>query len=607
MCARNPLDCLRSIRLAFIQCARYDAVPDAALQSHVLDPSLADWLLNLETGSRSQGQNLTQLCMATGLLMYLSNRRIQSMSVARLRAALLQQVEDACGATVSPHIACCYGVIASVLLQTSGAHQAALPLQRCLMAALTGYIYEQVSRSRPESPPLAPYSNSILAAFTSCVLEAQQAKDLCQIMGPLLHMLRSWCVPSQGRLEAALSTEARAVLQRHVASLATQLLQRLQQICSQRSTGRSIEQPTQVQPAAAKSPTAASELLQQGDSCDVDGHACKQPSCSEAAADVALLLAMAYHETSRANVPNLPRCVSQTLRLLKEDPGSTLLLARRIPSPAHLQHIQHKMCKETLFDERRHAAGMSVTDEACLGFAEHLQHNLRDHLLPALQSPGHWEDSAKFILTLLQACMPHKHGQNSFCVSDREEGVLFWWCELIQEILQILAVLTVSCAGSRKASLELSAAILSSCPDACPMKQQLCFELTGLLVISSIDVSVWPDLSKFMQAVALFCECPAAIRDVCQMCTVVSSKAETVSAACGTAIALVWVGVCSDPGVLPDVLQMADVLLTNVHNKTMMRTCLAEIRSALNKCHDCRKKPQCVRWFHRHVLLLAKL
>ena len=176
---RDQLDCLRSIRLALIQCARYDTVPDAVLQSHDLEPGLARCLAKVEHGSDSHGPNLTQLCMATGLILYLSNRRIQSLPLTRLHSALLQQVREACLAAAPSHEACCYGVIAGLLMQASGSHQAALPLQRCLTAALTASIYGQVSCLTPAPPPIVMYSNSIVGCS-----------------GLLFHLLLKFCSSS---------------------------------------------------------------------------------------------------------------------------------------------------------------------------------------------------------------------------------------------------------------------------------------------------------------------------------------------------------------------------------------------------------------------------
>lgn len=606
---RDQLDCLRSIRLALIQCARYDTVPDAVLQSHDLEPGLARCLAKVEHGSDSHGPNLTQLCMATGLILYLSNRRIQSVPLTRLHSALLQQVREACLAAAPSHEACCYGVIAGLLMQASGSHQAALPLQRCLTAALTASIYGQVSCLTPAPPPIAMYSNSIVASFTACVVEAQHEEDLCHLMEPLLHLLKSWCLPEQRSSEPDLPPEARARLQRLIVPLASQILQQLQQTCSSGSQDRMQSQQIQLQHVELKSPKQANRMQSHGNGITADVHACTQPACTNSgAADAALLLAMAYHEPSRAHAPALPQCIAQVLRSLTEGPHSTLLLARRIPSPAQLQVLQHSsglLNKRIFFSSSNHVVDECIIEEDCLVFVEHLQHTLRKHLLPALQAPGHWKDATKFMMTLLQSCMPQKHVQNSWHMYGGEEKAMAWWNMVIQDLLPILAAQIVSCSGSRKKALELTAALLSSCPE-CEMKYHLCTQLAALLVMTAVDVSVVSDLSKFMQNVALFCEKPHSVRNVCQLCAILGSKGATTTVACGTAVALMWVIVYADPALVPDVLVMVEGLLS-IMDKQAMHTCLAEIRSTLEKCHDCRKKPQCVRWFHRQVHSVAKL
>eukprot|EP00892_Ulva_mutabilis_P010566 jgi/Ulvmu1/7882/UM004_0113.1 len=597
----GQFECLRGIRLAIIQCSRYDAVPDAALQSLALEPRLADGLVQLEGSPRSHGQTLTQLCVATGQIMYLSNRKIQSIPLARLRAALLERVQDACVGAVPHHVASCYGVIASVLLQATGSHQAALPLQRCIMAALTACIYVQVSATPSpayETQPIVMYSNSISAAFGSCVLEAKSDMELRQLMMPLLHMLRGLCVPTRTSAEVALTEEARTLLQRLVVPLASQILQRLRQVCHQDSAVHSVLHATQPSPVQANQAPMAKDIHHEESGC---------AQIKDAAADAALLLAMAYHGPSTAHTPNLPQCISQALLLLNEGPTPTSLLAIRLPIPNSLKLFQDTKRSTLPLGEPNYETDRCMHEAACLRYAQDLRIDLRDNVLPALRSPGHWEDTAKFMMTMLQACMPQKQGQSSCVMFRGEVEMVAWWSKFIQGILHVLAALTASCAGSRTSALELAAAVLSSCPEACTMKKYLCYELGGLLVVSSIDKNVWPDLNKFMQAVALFCESPGAVRSLCQMCAVLSLKEGTTTIVCGVAVALVWVCIYGDPVVVPEILQMVENLLVLIEDKVKLHACLAEIRSALNKCHDCRKKPQCVRWFHRQVQAFSQV
>lgn len=609
MYSLDQLECLRSIRLAFVHCSRYDEVPDATLQRLEFGPGIADCLVTLEVGSPHSGQDLKDLCMVTGCILYFDNRKIQPLPLTRMRGAVLRHMQDACNTALSPNIACCYGVIASLLLQASGAHQAARPWQKCIVAALAACIYSQLSCATCRPPPILMYSSSISASFTACVLEAQQVDDVRQLMQPLLRMLNHVCI-SDASAGLIVPAEARSQLQGSVIPLVTQLAQRLHQL---RGPGRGsfkISQPCQ----ELSWWSMLTQQLQDEKEASVAvrfrdcRHAC---TATSAAADAAQILAMAYHQPSGAHTPNLPQCISQVLHLLGDGPTPALLLAERIPVPSLLEHLQHSRnawrVRMKQFSMPMHETDGGLSEEAGVSVSNYLKNELFEYLLPSLSTPGHWSDAATFILTLLQSCMPHQRSSRSNCMWDGEDEELAWWSKFVRHLLPILAALIASCASPRKVAMEVSIAILAVCPEACEVKRYLCLELAGVLAMTRADASAGQGLVVFMKGVALYCECPRTVLDVCWVCTAQHCNSSgSPNNGHVTVIALVSVAVHGKVDLMPQVLRMAEKLIPRT-DEAMMHVCLSEIRAVLETCHDFRKKPHCVRWFHRQVQAIEAL
>lgn len=607
----DQLEYLRNIRLAFVHCSHYDDVPDATLQMLEFEPGIANCLVTLEVGSPHSGQDLKDLCMVTGCILYFYNRRMQPLPLTRMRGAVLRHLQDACSSTLSPNIACCYGVIASLLLQASGAHQAAKPWQKCIVAALAACIYLQLSGATCRPPPILMYSSSISASFTACVLEAQRVDEVCQLMQPLLHLLKHLCIPDASA-GLAVPEAARAQLQGSMIPLVSLLARRLHQL---RGLGHGNSKVSQ-SPQSRQEVSLWSMLTWQLQKEKVAsapvgiracGHAC---TATSAAADAAQILAMAYHQPSRAHAPNLPQCISQVLQLVGDGPMPALLLAERIPVPSHLEYLQHSRNawrdRMAQFSRGIHGADEEINEEVGVSIIKYIKSEICEYLLPSLSAPGHWSDAATFILTLLQSCMPHQRTARNICVLGGEDEELSWWNKFVRCLLPILAALMASCSASRKVAIEVAIAILSGCPDDCEDKRLLCLELAGVLVMSRADASGGQGLVAFMKGIALYCECPRTVLDVCWICTSQCCESGSTNKAHEAVIALVSVAVHGKLHLLPVVLRMAEKLMLRMDNKPV-RVCLSEIRASLESCHDFRKKPHCVRWFHRQVQAIANL
>lgn len=611
MYSDDQLECLRSIRRAFIHCARYDEVSDATLQRLDLEPRLAGCLVSLESGPAHHGSKLEDICMATGCILYFHNRKIQSSPLLSFRGALLRYLQDACATALSPSMACCYGVIASVLLQASEAQQIALPWRNCIVAALAACIYLQLSHPVCSPPAILMYSSSISSSFSACVLEAQRAEEVHQLMQPLLRLTRTFCTPASIGAGTAMAKEARIKLQRLVVPLVLQLSRRLHQIRGQDPDHRKVPHSTAGRQNATMWTMLTRGAQMQRAHCEHQSfQGCEHAATSTiAAADAANLLAMVYHHQTRECVPNLPQCISTVLQLLASGPTSALLLAERVPVPCHLRYLQEKRAATSnriaAFSTGLHHMGGDAEGGELI--MKQFQELLREHLLPAMQAAGYWPDAAAFMLTLVQSCLPHQHAPIAYGVSGGEKAEVAWWSKFLRCLLPVLAALSTSCTTQAQTAIEVALAVMSGCPDACELKRHMCLELAGVLVIARADELAGQQLNSLMKGVASLCEHPGTVLDVCWLCTALSCNVDPPCSAYGSAVALVWVVIYGELEIMLAVLDMAEKLLSCLKSISTIRACLSEIRAALEHCHDFRKKPFCVRWYHKRVQAVAML
>lgn len=602
----DRLACLRFIRLAFIRCSRYDDIPDAALHGLAFHLETARSLAGLRPVSTQTGHRLDELCIATGCILYFDNRKVQSVPVARMRQEVLLQVQHICQGSVSPGLATCLGAIVSVLLQGSEANQRALRWSKCISAALAACIFLQVSRGLFHAEAILMYSSSISVAFAACVFEAETGDDLCHCMQPLLCMVARLCSPNAGSTKHECVDEWRPKLQRLTIPVVLQIAQRLDQLqradlshCGSLPLG--CQEPQGLKQTMPAMQGMGHAFLTEGT------NAC---ATMTAAADAAQLLAMVYIEESKANGQELSQCISKLLRVLRVGPTPTVLIAQRIPIPSEIQHLQssHGVRRSINGTESCVKCEKSCTDEASL--FEHCSGTVSQYLLPALNSPGHWMEAATFMLTLLQSCIPRPHVPSG-CSLDIDEEQILWWDKLILLLQPILAALAMSTRQQRIA-IEVIICIVNSCPNSCEAKQAMCLDLVGCLMFwgmqTETDISTSMALADMMRGIASSYMCPNQIADVCKTCTAIGcSNMLPCSKVSQAVVALTMVVVHGPVELMDDLLGMAEKVILRIDSPPLMSSCLRAVRSILDTCHDVRKKPHCVRWYHRQVYTMKAL
>lgn len=575
----------------------------------------------------SISETVGSLCVATGILLVYRDAVEYSIDVSNLLAGLkgcvLQEAALLINAVGEPHVYSCCGVICSLLLTQKDIASLPQALHTSIAAAAGEVVVQQALAAVPHTPrgpgaafataPILIYATSIFAAFSCSVFTARAPAELQSLLDPLAVAAASVCLPQASSPHQELSDEQRAVLQRAMVPVLHQILQRTTQFTPAAEPPTEPTQPPSAQrfPSFRQLPILQHfhKLFATQEQVDTIIRPTKTAAASASAAvKIAQILSMCYHSHSRSSSPHLSSLICTILAQLVQSNTSALQLAQHIVRPYYLCTSSQQLDGHPItLPQMMHPAsnGLALHAADAQGGAEsaasqhsqlqeraELHQELTEHLVPALQHPGHWQPAACFMLTLLMPCLQHRQqGSPGSC----DAG---FWDSLMNELLPVLQVLALS-QPMAKAALEACMSLLGACPDAAPSKARFCRWFTGVICLHLPDGD--PDcFASALAGVAKYCQ-PTVATGCCRLCCSMTRVGASSDVQLQVIRALVSVVVHGSSECLHPVLELLSMQLQSLGSGSDKERALSHVRHGLMHCHDFRKKPDCVRWFHAQL------
>ena len=573
----------------------------------------------------SMSELVGALCVATGILLVYRDAGGYSVDVANLltglKGCVLQESARLVEATSDHQIHSCCGAICSLLLAQNDVTSLPQALHSSIAAAVGEVVVQQALAAAVQTPrahdspfsaaPILVYASNIFAAFSGCVLAARTPTELQPLLEPLAVSVAAVCLPDTYASRHELSIEQRAVLQRSMVPVLQQAMQRSAQ---QAAAAEPPPEPVQQHPAYKNHQILQlpvlhrlSKLLANDAQLDATSQPPTQPDEASTAAAVkcAQMLSMAYHAPSSSASPHLSSLVSTILAQLVQSSTSALQLAQHIirppcfhttaQLPAGCPGASLHMTIRAANGIALHSAdaqGAAAENQAQLQERAELHQELQDHVMPALQSAGHWQSAACFMLTLLMPCLPHTHPGS---IARSKPG---FWEPLLNELTPVLQALALS-QDTASAALEAFMSLLQACPDDVPSKTRLCRCFTGIMCLHLPQGD--PEcFASALAGVAKQCR-PAVAAACCGLCCSMTRVGAPVEVQLQMVRALVSVVVYGSSMCLRPILELLSLQLRSFACDSDRERALAHIRHGLMHCHDFRKKPDCVRWFHAEL------
>ena len=572
----------------------------------------------------SVSELVSNLCVATGVLLVYRDTGADSADVVNLltglkgcvlrEAALLSTTID------DHHIHSCCGVVCSLLMAHSGIASLPHALHGCIAAAVGEVFLQQALAAAPQTPkaqaaPFATalvliYATSIFAAFSSCVLTARTPKELQALLEPLAVPAASACLPEAYTYQQELSAEQRAVLQRSMVPVLHQIMQRTMQLAAAAAPPQEPAQPISGHKYLRLQQFPVLQHICKLLASEAQAYTTTRPPTQPDAASTAVavtcayILSMAYHAPSCSASPHLSSLVSNILAQLVQSRTSALHLAQHIIRPPCLRtayargthpvtslHMAAR-CANGIARHAANAQGATAEHQARLQERAELHQGLNEHVMPALQRAGYWPSAACFVLTLLMPCLPHTR-----LVNPGHSETAFWE-GLLKELLPVLQALAIS-QDTVSTALEVCMTLAQACPDDVPSKAWFCRHLTGLMCLHLPESD--PDrFASALAGVAKHCQ-PAVATRCCELCCSMTRVGAPAEVQLQVVRALISVVVHGHIGCLHPVLQLVSLHLRSFKSDSDKERALAHVRHGLMHCHDFRKKPDCVRWFHEQL------
>jgi hypothetical protein len=572
----------------------------------------------------SVSDTVESLCIAAGVVLLYWNEVGQSSDfstlLAGLKACVLREAAVTSKAVTDPSIISCCGVICSLLHSLNNIASLPRAVHSCVGAAVGEVIVQQSLAAGKQAcrgqgvtharAPILMYATSIFAAFSDCVLSAQTTAEIESLLSSLETSVAPVCLQEDGSSQLELLYDQRAVLQRAMVPVLNAIQSRISQLASAAAPPSQPTQPSSAQSIFLRLQQLSlhehlSRLVATKWRIESSSHVTAAVQANESATiKVARVLSMVYHAPSRSSSPSLSSLVSDILGQLVQTDTSALQLAQHIIRPSCLHASSHEAGHRSTFLQIMHSAVNGRTADAgptrggtefrppthqqLLQQQSGLHQQMTEQLLPALQCAGHWQSAACFMLTLLMPCL----ATEQFLCRHRDDIEL--WETLLNELLPILQALAIS-ASSARFSLEAWMSLVEACPDAVPMKSHFCMCYTGVLCMHLAESD--PDcLASALAGVSKYCK-PVVATECCRLCCSITRVGADAEVQQYMIRALVSVVVHGSSQCLRPVLDLISMQLKSIGDGDKEQA-LSQVRHGLMHCHDFKKKPHCVRWFH---------